>query len=65
MLASSWRISENLDEKHSLIELIKPVDDGMKPHEDGGGLMVLGQSPSSRKDGVLPSLSTSGKKYSL
>ena len=40
MLASSWRISENLDEKQALIELIKPVDDGMKPHEDGDGLRV-------------------------
>ena len=65
MLASSWRISENLDEKHSLIESIKPVDDRRNPHEDGGGLRGLGTVSVVTEDGVIPSLITSGKKYSL
>ena len=46
-------------------ELIKPVDDGRKPHEDGGGLRGLGTVSVVTEDGVIPSLITSGKKYSL
>ena len=65
MLASSWRISENLDEKQALRELIKPVDDGRKPHEDGDGLRVLGQSPSSRMDGVTTKLDYFSEIFTL
>ena len=64
MLASSWRISDNLDEKQALIELIKPVDDRRNPHEDGGGLRGLGTVSVVTDVGVTTKLDTSGKKYS-
>ena len=48
-----------------MIESIKPVDDRRNPREDGGGLGGLGTVSVVTEDGVIPSLITSGKKYSL